>query len=72
MVAEAVPRNRSPTAKFPANREKNREFSKIWPPSRILARIAQINQLLIRKFPRELNRENNPRSRESLPSKAEY
>ena len=25
LVVDAVPRNRSPTAKFPANREKNRE-----------------------------------------------
>ena len=35
-------------------------------------RIEHLNQLLARKFPRGLNREFNPQSRESSPPKAEY
>ena len=51
LVADAVPRNRSPTAKFPANREKNREFSKIWPPSRIFVSNSADKSIACEKIP---------------------
>ena len=57
MVADAVVVEPLSTAKFPANREKNREFCQIRPLSAILKLTREQIQRLAAKFPTQQNRE---------------
>jgi hypothetical protein len=51
VVADAVAVEPVSTPKFPANREINKEFGKIWPQRLFLVSIRRMNLMTCRKIP---------------------